>query len=153
MARRTLKVSGLVAARISTTAIAIASTAATMAMISNMKAPLLHFSTIIPRTNGRTTIRHRNASPARYLLPRLHPARLAVAHQAVEMNPDMGGLGGSVGERDGAVERHAGLVVAAKLHQERAAHAEEMKIIRKPLSQRLEHLEGRFRPAHLGHRD
>ena len=46
------------------------------------------------------------------------------------MHPDMGGFGGSVGERDGAVERHAGLVIAAELHQERAADAEEMKIIR-----------------------
>src|ERR1700675_3212212 len=67
--------------------------------------------------------------------------RLAVAHQAVEMHPDVGGFGGSVGERDGAVERDPSLVVAAQLHQERAAHAEEMEIIRKPLRQRLDHLE------------
>src|SRR3979409_58856 len=61
-------------------------------------------------------------------LLRLRPARRAVAHQAVEMHPDMGGFGRGIGERDGAVERDTSLVVAAKLHQERAAHPEEMKI-------------------------
>src|SRR3981189_222530 len=85
-------------------------------------------------------------SGSRYLLPRLRPARRAVAHQAIEVHPDVGGFGGSVGERDGAVERHAGLVVAAKLHQERAAYAEEMKVIREPLSERLDQLMGRLRP-------
>jgi hypothetical protein len=63
------------------------------------------------------------------------------------MHPDVGGFRGGVGERDGAVECHAGFVVAAKLHQEGAAHAEEMKIIRKPLSQRLDQFERRFGPT------
>jgi len=48
-------------------------------------------------------------------------------------------------------ECDAGLVVAAELHQERAAHAEEMEIIRQPLAQRLDHLERCFRPPHLGY--
>ena len=65
----------------------------------------------------------------------------------------MGGFGGSIGERNGAVERDAGLLVAANLHQERAAHPEEMKIIRQPRRQRFDHLERRLRPAHLGHRN
>src|SRR5713226_10405960 len=73
-------------------------------------------------------------------------ARLAVAHQAVEMHPDVGGFGGSAGERDSAVECHAGFVIAAELHQEGTAHTEEMKIIRKPLSQRLDQFERRFGP-------
>src|SRR5258705_11217768 len=60
-----------------------------------------------------------NSLCSRYLLPRLRPARRAVAHQAIEVHPDVGGFRGRVGERDGAGERHAGLVVAAKLHQER----------------------------------
>ncbi len=80
-------------------------------------------------------------------------ARCAVAHEAVEVHADVGGFGGRIGERDGAVERDAGLFVAAELHQERAAHAEEMEIIRQPRRQRLDHLERRFRPAHLGYRD
>src|SRR5882724_303095 len=87
------------------------------------------------------------------LLPRLRPTRLAVAHQPIEMHPYMGGFRGGVGERDGAIERHAGLLVTAELHQERTAHAEEMKIIRKPLTQWIDHLQRRFGPAHLGHRN
>jgi hypothetical protein len=47
------------------------------------------------------------------LLPRLHPARLVVAHQAIEMQPDVGGFRRGIGERDGAVEGDAGLIVAA----------------------------------------
>jgi len=39
----------------------------------------------------------------------------------------VGGFRG-VGKRDGAVECHAGFVIAAELHQEGAAHTEEMKI-------------------------
>src|ERR1700686_767490 len=75
---------------------------------------------------GMTAERSRHPFAHRPSFPRLGPARRAVAHQAVEVHPDMGGFGGSIGERDGAVERDAGLVIAAKLHQERAAHAEEM---------------------------
>jgi hypothetical protein len=63
------------------------------------------------------------------LLPRFRTTRLAVAHQAIEMQPDVGGFRRGIGERDGAVEGDAGLIVAAELHQERAAHAEEVKIV------------------------
>src|SRR6202790_4235647 len=49
-------------------------------------------------------------------------ARLAAEHQGVEIHPDVGGFRGGVGERDGAVECHAGFVIAAELHQEGAAH-------------------------------
>src|ERR1700688_135435 len=55
-------------------------------------------------------------------LLRLRAVWCAVAHQAVEMHADVGGFGGRVGERDGAVESDARLLVAAKLHQDRAAH-------------------------------
>src|ERR1700681_4749097 len=79
------------------------------------------------------------------LLPRLRTLRLAVAHQPVEMHADMGSLRRGVGERDGAVECDAGFLVAAKLHQEGAAHAKEMKIVRKPRRQRLDPLQPRPR--------
>lgn len=69
------------------------------------------------------------------------------------MHADMGGFRRGIGERDGAVEGDARLVVAAELHQERAAHAEEMKIIRETLGQRLDHLKRRLGPVHLGHRN
>src|SRR4029078_2990559 len=72
------------------------------------------------------------------LLPRLRAARGAVAHQAVEMHADMGGFGRGIGERDGAVEGDAGFLVASELHQEGAAHAEEMKIIGKARRERLD---------------
>src|SRR5262245_59577742 len=87
------------------------------------------------------------------LLPGFLASWLAVALQAVEVHADVGGFGGSVGERNGAVEGGAGFVVAAELHQEGAAHAEEVKIVRQPLFQRLDHLECGFRPFHLGDRD
>src|SRR5687767_14961825 len=65
----------------------------------------------------------------RDLLPRFFAEGLAVALQAVEVHADVGGFGRGVCERNRAVEGGAGLVVAAKLHQEGAAHAEEMKIV------------------------
>ena len=61
------------------------------------------------------------------------------------MHADMGGFRRGVGERDGAVERDPGLVVAAELHQERALDAEEMKIVRQPRRQRLDHVQRRLR--------
>ena len=64
------------------------------------------------------------------LLPCFRVARRAVAQQAIEMHADVGGFCRRVGERDGAVERDAGLVIAAELHQEGAADAEVMEIIR-----------------------
>src|SRR5436190_10560906 len=66
------------------------------------------------------------------LLPRLFAAGLAVALQAVEVHADVGGFGRSVRQRNGAIEGRAGFVIAAELHQEGAAHAEEMKIVRQP---------------------
>src|SRR5664280_2241173 len=82
-------------------------------------------------------------------LPGLRAARLAVSHQSVEMHADMGGFRRGVGQRDGAVECHPGLVIAAELHQESAAHTEEMKIIRKPFAQRLDHFEAASGPRTL----
>jgi len=79
--------------------------------------------------------------------------RLAVADQPVEMHPDVSGFGRGIGERDGAVERHASLLIAAKLHQERAAHAKEMEITREPLAQRLDHLQRGLSSAYLGDRN
>ena len=74
-------------------------------------------------------------------LLRLRAVWRAVAHQAVEMHADVGGFGRGVGQRNGAVEGDSRLVVAAKLHQERAAHAEEVKIVRQPLAERLDHVQ------------
>src|ERR1700716_1734190 len=94
-------------------------------MAFSLKSWLMHNS----RTNGARPNRQR-----RELFFRdFGTARLAVAHQAVEVHADVGSFGGSIGKRDGSVERHPGLVIAAELHQKRAAHAEEMKVIRKPL--------------------
>src|SRR5215831_5169378 len=73
---------------------------------------------------------------ARILFRLLRPVRLAVAHQAIEMHADVRGLRRGIGKRDGAVEGDACFLVAAELHQERAAHAEEMKIIGKPRLER-----------------
>src|SRR6266849_9758961 len=78
--------------------------------------------------DGRVKPGH-DGSP-RLLLTRLRTLRLAVAHQPVEMHADVGSLRRGVGERDGAVECHAGFFIAAKLHQEGAAHAEDRKSTR-----------------------
>src|SRR5262245_66512851 len=83
------------------------------------------------------------------LFRRLCSSRLAVAHQAIEMHADVGGFGRGVGQRNGAIEGDPRLVVAAKLHQESAAHAEVMKIVRQPRCQRLDHVERRLRSAHF----
>src|ERR1700761_3091556 len=87
------------------------------------------------------------------LLARLGIRRLTIPHQAIQMHADMGGFGGCVGERDRAVKGDAGFVVAAKLHQEGTAHAEEMKIIGESRRQRLDHLQRRLRAAYLRHRN
>ena len=57
--------------------------------------------------------------------PRIR-ARLAVAHQAVEMHADVSGFRRRIGQRDGAIECDPRLVIAAELHQERTLHAEKM---------------------------
>src|SRR6186713_392225 len=87
------------------------------------------------------------------LLPRLLAAGLAVALQAVDVHADVGGFGRGVCERNGAVEGGAGFVVAAELHQEGAAHAEEMKIVRQPRRQGVDHVEPGLRSLYLGYRD
>ncbi len=66
----------------------------------------------LPRKRERCSVR---AAMWMKLL-RLHIARLAVAHQAVDVHADVGGFGGGVGERDGAVEGDVRFVVAAELH-------------------------------------
>src|SRR5215471_6610627 len=84
------------------------------------------------------------------LFRRLCSSRLTVAHQAIEMHADVGGFGRGVGQRNGTVEGDARLIVAAELHQEGAAHAEIMKIVRQPQRQWFDHVECRLRSAHLG---
>src|SRR5258708_28533172 len=74
--------------------------------------------------------------------------RCAVADQAVEMHPDVGGFRRGIGERDGAVEGDAGLVIAAELHQKCAFRAEEVEIIRKPPRHPLHPRRRRPRAAH-----
>ena len=96
--------------------------------IVDMTCSMMHGDACLKDERGE-----RDPTAGRIIFLKFWPlARLAVAHQAVEMHADMGGFRRGVGERDGAVEGDAGLVVAAELHQERAAHAEEMKIIRQP---------------------
>src|SRR6185369_2066443 len=63
------------------------------------------------------------------LLPRLLAAGLAVALEAVEVHADVRGFGRGIRQGNGTVEGCPGLVVAAELHQEGAAHAEEVKIV------------------------
>src|SRR5262249_54778606 len=86
-------------------------------------------------------------------LPTFRGRRRAVAHQAVEMFSDVSRFRRGVGERDGAIERDTRLVIAAKLHQERAAYPEEMEIVGEPRRQRLGHLECGFRALDLRDRD
>src|SRR6516162_10828299 len=90
------------------------------------------------------------SNPLSDLLPGLRAVGLAVTHQAIEMHADMGGFGRGIGERDRAIEGDARLVVAAKLHQKRAAYAEEVEIIRKPRRQGLDQFQRRLGPTHLG---
>src|SRR5579863_6476807 len=66
--------------------------------------------------------------------------RLAVADQPIQVHANVGGFRRGVGKRDSAIERYARLFVAAKLHQEGAAHAEKMKVVRQPFAERLDHL-------------
>src|SRR4051794_15849874 len=93
------------------------------------------------RRASRATFSHKGRRK-KTLLPRLLAAGLAVALQAVEVHADVGGFGRSVRQRNGAVEGGARFVVAAELHQEGAAHAEEVKIVRQPLRQRLDQVGG-----------
>src|SRR5262249_45768428 len=54
--------------------------------------------------------------------------RGAVLDQAVKVHADVGGLGGGIGERNGAIEGDARLLVAAELHQQRTLDAEKMEV-------------------------
>src|SRR5213078_2873596 len=143
------KVSGLVAARMRTIAIAIATVIAIMTTISNIAGSVFAFPTISAQGEPQTVIRRKPQS----LWSGLRAARRAVTHQTIEMHPNVRGFGGRIGERDGAVERHVGFLAAAELHKERAAYAEVMEIIRKRQGQRFDHFECCLRAAKLGHRD
>ena len=77
----------------------------------------------------------------------------AVFHEPVEVLPDVSGLRGGVGERDGPVEGDAGLLRAAELRQEGALHAEEVEIAGEPRLQRLDQGERRRRTLDLGESD
>ena len=107
-----------------------------------------------PHPALRATFSHKGrrewASPAmtvaeRNYFPAFAPRGCTVTLQPIQMHADMRGLGRGIGERDGAVEGDQRFVVAAELHQEGAAHAEEMEIVRQPRRQRLDHLERRLR--------
>lgn len=65
------------------------------------------------------------------------------------MQPDVRGSRWRVGERECAVEGNAGFRAAAELHQQESFHAEEIEVIRKPLSERLHHRQRGRGTAHL----
>ncbi len=61
----------------------------------------------------------------------------------------MGGLGGGVGQGDGAAPGLARLRMAAELEQQRPLHPEEVEIAAERLFQRLDHGQGLGGPAGL----
>src|SRR6185312_5709886 len=75
----------------------------------------------------------------------------AVLGQPVEMLADMRRLGRRMGERDGAVEGGARLILATELQIEPALNAEEVEIAGKRLGERRHHGERRLGAGELGH--
>ena len=74
--------------------------------------------------------------------------------QPVEMLADVRGFGGSISERDGAVESDARFFVPPELQQERAARAEVVKIVREPSAPAARSsASAASGPTHLGGRD
>ena len=68
------------------------------------------------------------------------------------MHADVGGFRRCIGKGYRTVEGNARLPAAAKLHQQPALDAEEVKIAGKPVFQRLDQQQRRFGTVHLGHR-
>src|SRR3569833_1902983 len=87
----------------------------------------------ISKTGSTSSVQH--AAPTT-LLPGGHSPLVAVALEAVELHPDMSGFGRTVRQRNGTVEGDARLLVAIEQHQQRAAHAEEIEVVRQPAGER-----------------
>src|SRR6266700_2321067 len=54
----------------------------------------------------------------------------AVAHQPIEMHPNVSGFRGRISERDGPAEGETGLLGTTELHQQRPFHPEEVEVTR-----------------------
>src|SRR5687767_3800268 len=78
---------------------------------------------------------------------------LLLRHQPIQMHPNMRGLSRCIRDRNRAIERFLCFSAATELQQERAFHAEEMKVARQLVRERLDQLERRGGPFDLRHRD